>query len=136
MNKSRDKFVLGVFALFMGLNILLAAFGYGLMSDSAIYAPRWVVGIAGLVFLSCGVMLFDTLHRLASLMAGIVTVGMAVICAWVALFGEDAYFSGGLSMVSQSAEVLIARIIFGLVALLGAAVTLNALRKSLQKDHH
>jgi hypothetical protein len=74
-------------------------------------------------------MLIEAFHQLASLVAGLATAGMTVICGWIALFGEDAYFSGGLSIFSERTEVLIARVIFGLVAALGAAITINALRK-------
>jgi hypothetical protein len=133
VTRSHEKFVTGVFFSIMGVIILLAAFGLGPMSDSAMHAPRWIVGIAGMLFLGCGVMLIETFHRLASLMAGLATVGMTVICGWIALFGEDQYFSGGPSMFAEHTEVLIARVIFGLVTALGAAITINALRKLIAK---
>lgn len=129
MTYSHEKLLTGLFCSIMGVIVVLAAFGIGPMSDSAMHAPRWIVGIAGMVFLGCGVMLIEAFHQLASLMAGAVTVGMTVICGWIALFGEDAYFSGGLSIFSERTEVLIARVIFGLVASLGAAITIHALRK-------
>jgi hypothetical protein len=119
----------------MGAMILLAAFGIGPMSNSAIHAPRWVVGIAGIIFLGCGVMVIDTFQKFATWMAGIVTIGMTVICGWIALFGEDEYFSGGPSIFSDDIEVLIARILFGAVAVLGTAITINALRKIFDRSN-
>ena len=113
----------------MGVIIILAVFGLGPMSDSDTHAPRWLIGIAGILFLSCGVMVIEAFHKLASLTAGLATIGMTVICGWIAIFGEDEHFSGGPSIFSDPTEVLIARVLFGSVALLGAAITINALRK-------
>ena len=131
MTRSQEKLLIGIFFAVMGLAILLAAFGLGPMSDSATHAPRWVIGVSGLVFLSSAFILAEISHTLTSLVAGIVTVGMTLICGWIAVFGEDEYFSGGLSLFSDRVEVLIARVLFGLVAGLGAAITINAIRKTL-----
>ena len=124
----------GIFCSMMGVVILLAAFGFGPMSDAAMNAPRWIVGVMGLIFLGSGVMLIDAFHRLASVMAGLVMVGMTVVCGWISIFGEDAYFSGGPSLFSERTEVLIARVMFGLVAALGAAISINAIRNLIGKS--
>lgn len=131
MTRSQEKLFIGIFFAVMGLAILSAAFGFGPMSDSAMHAPRWVIGASGLIFLSSAFILVEKAHTLSSLLAGIVTVGMTLVCGWIAIFGEDEYFSGGLSLFSDRVEVLIARVLFGLVAGLGAAITINAIRKTL-----
>ena len=109
--------------------ILLAAFDIGPMSNSAMHAPRWLVAVAGMIFICGGLMLIAESHKVVPWIAGFVTIGMTVICAWIALFGEDEYFSGGPSIFSERIELLIARVLFGSVAILGTAITINALRK-------
>lgn len=131
MTRSQEKLLIGIFFAVMGLAILSAAFGFGPMSDSAMHAPRWVIGASGLIFLSSAFILVEKAHTFSSLLAGIVTVGMTLVCGWIAIFGEDEYFSGGLSLFSDRVEALIARVLFGLVAGLGAAITINAIRKTL-----
>lgn len=134
MTHAHEKLLTGAFFSIMGVMVLLAAFGLGPMSNSAMHAPRWVVGLAGMLFLGCGAMLVETSHQLATWMAGLVTIGMTAICGWIALFGEDEYFSGGLSIFSDHVEVLIARVIFGFVAVLGTAITINAIRKIFNRS--
>ena len=41
----------------MGVLISMVAFGAGPMSESPIHAPRWVIGVAGVLFASCSVVL-------------------------------------------------------------------------------
>ncbi len=130
MTEARQKLLTGAFFILMGLLILLAAFGFGPMSGSRMNAPRWVIGLCGLFFASGGVVVIAPAHKLASLAAGIAVVAITVICAWIALFGDARYFSGGLSMFSHNTEVLIARALFGAVAVLGAAISVHALRKA------
>ena len=125
----RERSLLGGFLILMGAMIVMAAFGVGPMSGAQMHAPRWVVGLAGLVFASGGVAAIVTTRGILNLVAGIVVGGLTVICAWVALFGDAKYFSGSPSLFSQATEVLIARVVFGLVALMGAAIFANAARK-------
>ena len=133
MSPSHEKLLVGAFFCVMGGMVLLAAFGVGPMSNSATHAPRWIIGIAGLIFSACGLMLVSASHKIATWIAGTVTIGMTVICAWIALFGEDEHFSGGFSIFSERIEVLIARVLFGAVAILGTVITINALRKIFDK---
>ena len=109
----------------------MAAFGVGPMSGSPIHAPRWVIGVAGVLFASCSVVLVAPAHGSARVAAGGIVVGLSAMCAWVALFGEAQHFSGGMSMVPRATEVLMARVVFGMVAILGTAISANALRRAL-----
>ena len=131
MTDAKQKLLTGAFVILMGVLILLAAIGIGPMSGSRMNAPRWVIGLCGLFFASGGVIVIAPTHKIASLAAGIAVVGITVICAWIALFGDTRYFSGGLSMFSRDTEVLIARALFGTVAILGAAISANAVRRAL-----
>ncbi len=93
----------------------------------------WIIGLAGVLFTSAGVVVIAPSQAIARIAAGILVVGLSAIFAWVALFGEAQYFSGGLSIFSNATEVMIARVLFGLVAILGIAIAVNALLKTLRK---
>lgn len=131
MARSREKLFIGIFFAVMGVVILSAAFGFGPMSDAEMNAPRWVIGIAGLMFISVAFLLVESTNMLTMVAAGIVTIGMTLVCAWIAVFGPDEHFSGSLTFFSDRVDVLIARALFGLVALLGAAISINAIRKTI-----
>jgi hypothetical protein len=131
MTDAKQKLLTGTFFILMGVLILLAALGIGPMSGARMNAPRWVIGLCGLFFASGGMIVIAPTHKIASLAAGIAVVGITVICVWIALFGDARYFSGGLSMFSQNTEVLIARALFGAVAILGVAISANAVRRAL-----
>lgn len=131
MTDAKQKLFTGAFFILMGVLILLAAFGIGPMSGSQMNAPRWVIGLCGLFFLSGGVIVIAPTHKIARLAAGVAVMGITVLCAWVALFGDARYFSGGLSLFSRDTEVLIARTLFGAVAVLGIAISGNAARRAI-----
>lgn len=124
-----ERVVVGAFFVLMGWLILLAAFGIGPMAGAPTHAPRWVIGAAGMVFANGGLLVLAPARGVALVGGGIIVVGISVISAWIALFGDAQYFSGGMSWFSRSVEVLIARLLFGAVAVLGLAISANALRK-------
>lgn len=131
MTSDRAKLLLGAFFVLMGLMIVMAAFGVGPMSGSKVHAPRWVIGVCGVVFASCGVVLNARSQAIRSLGAGLVVIGLAMAFGWVALFGEARYFSGGSPLLTRAAEVLVARVLFASVAALGIGIAVNAVRKAL-----
>ncbi len=131
MTDAKQRLLTGAFFILMGVLILLAAFGIGPMAASRMNAPHWIIGLCGLFFASGGVILIAPTHKIARLAAGIAVVGITVVCAWAALFGDARYFSGGMSVFSQDTEVLIARALFGGVAILGGAISANAVRRAL-----
>lgn len=132
MSSLQERLLVGGFCILMGVMISMAAFGVGPMSGSQTHAPSWVIGLAGVLFASSGVVVVAPAHRIAGLAAGVVVVGLTVISAWVALFGEAQYFSGGFSVFSKATEVFIARIMFGSVAILGIAISANAVRRAFK----
>ncbi len=128
-----QKLVTGAFFILMGALIVLAAFGWGPVSGPPMNAPRCVVGVCGLIFASGGVVVVAPTRRLASSAVGAVVVGMTVVSAWVALFGDARYFTGSSSMFSRDTDVVVARILFAAVAVLGVAVSANAVRAALMR---
>lgn len=127
----RAKRLFSVFFILMGVMILMAAFGFGPMSGSKTHAPSWVIGVCGLVFASGGVVLIGPSQRISSFGAGVVVMGLSAVFGWVALFGEAQYFSGGSSLFPRAVEVLVARVLFGSVAILGIGIAVNAVRNAL-----
>ncbi|MCP4203152.1 MAG: hypothetical protein GY769_14615 [bacterium] len=91
----RARLLLSAFFVLMGVMVLLAAFDVGPLSGSETHAPSWVIGVSGVVFASCGVVLSASSQRIGRWGAGAVVIGLSVIFRWVALFGEALYFSGG-----------------------------------------
>lgn len=116
-----------VFFLVMGVLITLAAMDMGPMASAQRNAPRWVVAAAGVVFLCGGGLLLVPARWLGSLLAGVVVALLTAVFGWVALFGDSAHFvvsSGGI--LSADAQVLVARVIFAMVAVLGMAILVRA----------
>ena len=117
----------------MGVMVVMAAFRVGPMSEAPAHAPGWIIGIAGVLFASCGILLLAPARRVVGFTGGIVVIGISVISAWVALFGDAQYFTGGMSVFARTMEVFVARVLFGAVAVLGFAIAANALRRILTK---
>lgn len=118
--------------LFMVIGLVIGAIGCGLIPSDpkSFYAPRWVVGLCGLVFFAGGFRV-QTLHRPEiSRWSLLVLVGcFAAIGLWVGLYGEAGAFGGGSSHLSAEGNVSVARWIFtgagGCCALLFAVMVYN-----------
>jgi hypothetical protein len=122
--------LVGLVAALVGAIIVLAAFDRGPMSDAPMHAPAWIVALAGGFFATCGFLLAAPPGRAGVVFGGVATISLTIVFAWTALYGDARYFSGGLPFVSRHTNVVIARIMFALVALLGLAITANAFRRS------
>ena len=82
-------------------------------------APRWVIGLCGMVFALSGCMMMTQLNsRLNNSLAAIFLALMGAIGLWVSLFSPAEGMSGGLFFLSQEQNVLLGRCVFGL----GAAI--------------
>jgi hypothetical protein len=123
------------------LCIVLGAIPIGLASGlipsepGAIHAPRYIIALAGLLFWVAAIALFlgNTRPRLNQLLGAILLALFAAIGGWVALFGESRAFGGGVPLASSSSNVSLARIVFGVGALLCAGLSLYAFRKAFAR---
>ena len=120
--------------------IAIACGGFALLSatgvlpiETANNTPLWVVGLAGLVFVIGGVMIFLKNHsRALDLMASIILASFALIAAWIACYGSAEEFSGGIPLLSQGTNVSLARVMFGVGAVVCFAGFLYAIRRYFQ----
>lgn len=112
----------------MGGMIVAAAYNEGPMSDAAKNAPDWIIALGGWVFVGCGLLLVDLPRIMTHLVAGATVLAFTASFAWVALFGDARHFSPGPAWLSEETNLLTARIIFGMAALLGAAIFVFAMR--------
>jgi hypothetical protein len=127
----------GIFSAGMGLLIVFLSIGIIPAEDSSFSAPRWIAGLAGLVFILGGFgVLLSTLAETSdwsdrfstvvkSLQSGvgiIIFVIMAGIANWVAFGSGDRSFSGSASGSSFAVDLtsgeLVGRIVFGIGAVL------------------
>lgn len=127
----------GIFAAGIGLLIVFLSIDVIPAEDSSFSAPRWVAGLAGLVFIlgGFGVLLsalaetsdwsdrFSTVIKsLQSVVGVLIFVIMAGIANWVAFGSGDRSFSGSVSGSSFSIGLttgeLVGRIVFGVGAVL------------------
>ncbi|HBX64646.1 MAG: hypothetical protein CL670_01805 [Balneola sp.] len=112
-----------------GLAIILASAEIIPMDEAGLNAPRWVLGLCGFVFALTGVMIFmGDNKKWNNLFAAILIFAMASIGGWVALFGDGANFSGGVSSLSHSSNISLARIVFGSGAIICFLIGLYALK--------
>ena len=101
------------------------------IDESLVHAPDWVIALCGLLFLSGGLALVaGPKNQIATWSAGTLVISMTLISAWVAVYGASEHFSGDFPFISRDSNVIIARIIFGCVSLLGLAIIAAAAKKT------
>ncbi len=123
--------LLSIFLIVPGIVISLVAIDVIQVDPEAVHAPNWIIGLLGLLFLGGGLAtVVNPRSSLASWSAGTVVISLTIVSAWVALYGPSEQFSGDFPFFSRENNVTIARIVFGLVALLGLAITAAAIRKT------
>ena len=126
--------LVGFFCILMGVMISLVAFDMGSMGSATKNAPNWIIGLGGAIFIGGGAMLLKPGPVIGQITAGVTVISFTTIFAWIALFGRAEHFSSSWSIFSPATQVVFARILFGLVALLGLAISINAIRTHLKKD--
>ena len=118
--------------LFIGAAILLAAADIINIPEQDIHAPRWVLGLCGLVFLLGGFMILaGAKSRFNSLGAAILCGSFGLVGAWVALFSPDDSIVGGVPFLSQATNSGIGRWVFGIGSLISFAIAWIAMREFL-----
>lgn len=112
----------------MGIMIVAAAYNEGPMAGAGKNAPDWLIALGGYLFIGCGLLLLKLGQLITHFIAGATVLAFTAVFAWVSLFGEAEHFSPGPSWLSDETNLLTARILFGLAALLGAAIFIYAMR--------
>ena len=115
----------------MGIVIELTVLEVVSIDNSSVHAPDWVIALLDVLCLSGGLAIaFSPENRIAIWSAGSIVITMTIVSAWVAVYGSSEYFSGDLPFISRDTNVLIARIVFACVSLLGLAIIVAAAKKT------
>lgn len=92
-------------------------------------APGWILAVCGGVFFLAGISIhMGDKSKHQNLLAGVLVGLMGTIGAWVALFGASGNFSGGMTLLSDSSNISLARWVFGSGALICFATAAYAIR--------
>jgi len=125
----RSDIALALIAFACGTFALLVASGV-LPMQTANDTPLWVIGLVGLTFVTASVMIFMREHsRALDLFAALILASFALIAGWVTFFASPEGFSGGIPFLPNDTNVALARIIFGLGAILCFGAFLYALKR-------
>lgn len=133
-NKDRGK--LSVWGwLFIGSGLAVIAIATDLLptDDANFGAPRWLIGIAGSIFVIAGLMiLLGEKSNINNFLAGCLLTGMGLVGGWVGIFGSDQGFSGGIPFVPETVNISIARGIFGIGSLFCLLMAAYAFKLQLE----
>jgi hypothetical protein len=124
--------LMGLACLAGGLAVVAAATGVLPTQPGTLEAPRWVVGCAGVIFISGSLVPLNAafglpgwVNRLVALTVG---VGLALVFNWIAFVPGERHFSSTFSVpgvsVSGDSGAIAGRIVFGIGALLIDAIVL------------
>jgi divalent metal cation (Fe/Co/Zn/Cd) transporter len=123
----------GLLLIVVGALPLSVAFGVLPVDEADVHAPMWVVAVSGIAILIAGCMIILGNHSWANdLLAGVLCLLFGVIGVWVALFSSSEGFSGGIPLLSNAANVTLARWVFGGGALISFSISAYAFRRAFQ----
>lgn len=123
MRASSTSLWLAAATIGLGGWILAIATGLAPADSAAFNAPRWVVGLCGIVFIAGGGAMFGARWpRLRAVSLSLLLISMGGAAAWAALFAPSEGWSGGVPFLSDAANVLIARSFASLGMLLCAGL--------------
>jgi hypothetical protein len=131
----------GLLCFLCGAAVLAMAIGALPVQPGTLQAPRWVAGVAGLVFMAGACIPLNAAFGLPGwlnqLVGLTVSLGLALVFNWVAFFPGERHFSSTFSVpgvsISTGGGQLAGRIMFGLGALLADALVLHALWWQLRR---
>jgi len=136
MKPSPGRILIGVLLLVASIVVSLVASGTISVDEDAVHAPNWILALLGLLFAGGGLAtLVDPRTSLARWSAGTIVTTITIVSAWISLFGPSEHFSGDWPFLSDDANVLISRVVFGCVSLLGLAMIVAAAKKSWSKKN-
>ncbi len=131
MKHSTSRLLIGLLMIVAGGVIELTVIGVVPIDPDLVHAPGWIIAICGLLIMSAGLALVASPGSgIVTWCGGVVVISMTLISAWVAVYGASQQFSGDFPFISRETNVLISRMVFGWVSLLGLAITVAAARKT------
>ena len=125
--KNRKRVLAGIALLIFAIYLGWLALSYDRLPEELFAAPRWLFYIlsftlgagAGLAFLGQD-------HPLSNLVAAVIWILFALAGTWAAVYSPLERLSGGISVLPSAANRTLARIIFGLGAILNLVAGLFA----------
>lgn len=113
-----------LFCIIAGGLLILVALGIIATSSGQRHAPDFIIALSGLAFIIAGCMIFvGRQSRFNDLLAAVLCLLFGATGAWVAVYGPSEGFSGGIPLVSNEANVRLARWVFGLGSLACFAIS-------------
>ena len=110
------SFLLGVFMLGLATGVLAPA-------ADALRTPGWLVGIGGLVFVVAGIAVALQHRPAAGWLAAMFILGCGAAAGlWIGLYADPGEISGGVPLLSESANTALGRAAFALGGLLCLAL--------------
>ncbi|MDX1585883.1 MAG: hypothetical protein R3222_04030 [Balneolaceae bacterium] len=117
-----------------GLAVIALALGLLPVEQSQFGAPRWIMGMAGGIFVMAGLMMvWGEGSSWNNLLAALLLTMMGLVGGWVGFFGTDEGFSGGFPFLPDAVNISIGRGLFGIGALTCFLMAAYAFR--LQFEH-
>jgi hypothetical protein len=108
---------------------MLPASGIVPADETDLHSPNAILFLCGIVFLAGGIaIVFSSRRRVKMSMVVIILVSILIIGMWITFFGDVDHFSGGIPFVSRETNTMLARIVFGLGALIVFGMLPMALR--------
>lgn len=128
---SMGRIVASILLIVAGVAIVLIAIKAITIDEKLVHAPSWIIGLLGVLFIAGGLAAaFNAESGIAKWAAGTVVITITIVSGWVALYGPEAHFSGNLLFLSRETNVIIARVVFGCVSLLGVGIIAAAIKKT------
>jgi divalent metal cation (Fe/Co/Zn/Cd) transporter len=119
----RSHLAIALFCIIAGGLLILVALGVIATSPGQRHAPDFIIAFSGLAFIIAGCMiLVGRQSRFNDLLAAILCLLFGATGAWVALYSPSEGFSGGIPLLSNEANVRLARWVFGLGSLVCFAI--------------
>ena len=117
--------------------VAIACGGYALLAATGVVpgqtsndTPLWIIGLVGVMFVIAGVMIFLRNHsRALDLFAAVILASFTLVGAWITFYANSEGFSGGIPFLPNDMNVSLARVMFGLGALLCFGGFLYALKR-------
>lgn len=120
---------MAVLLLAVAVFMLALAFDLYTPESGQLRAPKWIVGISGLMFAGGGMaVLFPDNQVLGWAIAMLILACATATSLWVGLFANPDGISGGLPLLSQATNTRIGRVAFTVSGILCLALLLWGLK--------
>lgn len=123
---------LGWLCMFLGLYPIAFALNLFPIGDTTDYAPMWIIFLCGLAFVMAGSVLLVKRHsRINTVLVTSILVILGAVAVWAALFSPGSWFGGGFNALNEVQNIVLARWMFGIGAILSFIMSAYGLQQFL-----